>query len=119
MVCDAKNPRSGERGYEKLHGSETTPRHIQFISVESNVKLEVLDWGGSGRPLVLLAGQSNNAHGFDKFAPKLTGSYHVYGITRRGSGAPSCTPPTRENYAADRLGDDVHHPAPLRTTALR
>jgi non-heme chloroperoxidase len=64
----------------------------------------VLDWGGSGRPLVLLTGLGNNAHVFDKFAPKLTDTYHVYGITRRGYGA-SSAPAT--GYSADRLGDDV------------
>jgi non-heme chloroperoxidase len=49
----------------------------------------------------------NNAHVFDKFAPKLTASYHLYGITRRGFGASSHPDPTIANYAADRLGDDV------------
>src|SRR5207302_3257566 len=29
---------------------------VQFITVDKNVRLEVLDWGGSGRPVVLLAG---------------------------------------------------------------
>lgn len=86
---------------------DRTPHEIQFVTVERNVKLEVIDWGGSGRPLVLLAGGSNNAHGFDKFAPKLISAYHVYGISRRGSGASSAPLPTRANYAADRLGDDV------------
>jgi pimeloyl-ACP methyl ester carboxylesterase len=71
------------------------------------VKLEVLDWGGSGRPLVLLTGLGNNAHIYDKFAPKLTPSYHVYGITRRGFGASSAPVPANGNYSADRLGDDV------------
>jgi pimeloyl-ACP methyl ester carboxylesterase len=86
---------------------DRTPHTLQFITVEENVKLEVVDWGGSGRVLILLAGGNNHAHGFDKFAPKLTGAYHVYGITRRGSGASSAPPPTRANYAADRLGDDI------------
>jgi non-heme chloroperoxidase len=54
---------------------------VQFITVGKNVKLEVLDWGGSGRPLVLLAGVGNTAHIFDKFATKLATSYHVYGIS--------------------------------------
>lgn len=80
-------------------------RHtIQFVSVEDNVKLEVIDWGGSGRALVLLAGLGNTAHVYDGFAPKLTGHYHVYGITRRGYGA-SSDPDT--GYSADRLGDDI------------
>jgi non-heme chloroperoxidase len=47
---------------------------------------------------------ATRAHIFDKFAPKLTDTYHVYGITRRGFGA-SSTP--AGGYGADRLGDDV------------
>ena len=86
---------------------DRTPHRIRFITVGDDVKLEVVDWGGSGRALILLAGGNNHAHSFDKFAPKLTGAYHVYGITRRGSGASSSPPPTRANYAADRLGDDI------------
>jgi pimeloyl-ACP methyl ester carboxylesterase len=77
---------------------------VRFINVDANVKLEVLDWGGSGRPVVLLAGLGDNAHVYDDFATKLTGAYHVYGITRRGFGA-SSSPDT--GYSADRLGEDV------------
>jgi len=76
----------------------------QFITVDKDVKVEVLDWGGTGRPLVLLAGLGGTAHDFDTFARKLTDRYHVYGITRRGFGASSA--PT-SGYSADRLGDDV------------
>jgi pimeloyl-ACP methyl ester carboxylesterase len=72
--------------------------------VENNVRLEVLDWGGSGRSLVLLTGLGNSAHIFDKFAPKLTATYHVYGISRRGYGLSSAP---ASGYSADRLGDDV------------
>jgi non-heme chloroperoxidase len=88
---------------------DPSPHAIQFITVDSkeNVRLEVLDWGGAGRPLVLLAGGGDTAHVFDDFAPKLTSSYHVYGITRRGYGSSSSPPPHDNNYAADRLGDDV------------
>jgi non-heme chloroperoxidase len=84
--------------------TDPTPHSVQFITVDNDVKLEVLDWGGSGRPVVLLTGLGNNAHVFDKFAPKLIGAYHVYGITRRGYGV-SSAPAT--GYSADRLGDDV------------
>lgn len=86
---------------------DPSPHTVQFITVDKNVKLEVLDWGGSGRPVVLLAGLGNTAHIFDKFAPKLTPAYHVYGITRRGFGASSAPVPDSTNYSADRLGDDV------------
>ena len=81
-----------------------TPYQVQFIEVEAGVKLETVDWGGSGRPLVLLAGLGANAHTYDKFAARLTPSYHVYGITRRGFGASSAP---LDGYSADRLGDDV------------
>lgn len=87
---------------------DPSPHRTEFITVEKNVKLEVLDWGGSGRPLVLLAGLGNTAHVFDKFAPKLSRAYHVYGITRRGFGASSAPSPVGDTaYSADRLGDDV------------
>lgn len=83
---------------------DSSPHTAQFVTVDSNVKLEVLDWGGSGRPLVFLAGLGNTAHVFDKFAAKFTATYHVYGITRRGFGASSAPD---SGYSSDRLGDDV------------
>ena len=69
--------------------------------------MEVLDWGGSGRSVVLLAGLGNTAHVFDRFVPRLITSYRVYGITRRGFGASSAPTPGVTNYSADRLADDV------------
>jgi pimeloyl-ACP methyl ester carboxylesterase len=72
--------------------------------VDKNVRLEVLDWGGSGRPVVLLAGGGNTAHVFDEFAPKLTANHHVYGITRRGFGASSFS---ASEQGGDCLRDDV------------
>jgi non-heme chloroperoxidase len=63
--------------------------------------------GGNGPPLIFLAGLGDTAHVFDTFAPKFTAGHHVYGITRRGFGKSSAPPPTEENFAADRLGDDV------------
>ena len=77
---------------------------VQFVTVDNGVQLEVLDWGGSGRNVVLLAGSGNTAHVYDDFAPKLTGLCHVYGITRRGFGA-SSHPAT--GYSEQRLADDV------------
>ncbi len=93
-----------------LHAQEkidSSPHTVQMVSVETGVSLEVLDWGGTGRPLVLLTGLGDTAHIFDQFAPKLTASYHVYGITRRGRGASSAPEPNATNYTADRLGEDV------------
>jgi non-heme chloroperoxidase len=83
---------------------DPSPHTVRLVQVDGTLHLEVLDWGGTGRPVVLLAGGGNTAHVFDDFAPKLTAHNHVYGITRRGFGA--------SGYAAtgdpaDRLGEDV------------
>lgn len=86
---------------------DNSPHTVRFVSVESNVSLEVLDWGGTGRPIVLLAGLGFDAHSFDDFAPRLAKHFHVYGITRRGYGRSSAPKPDCTNYTADRLGDDV------------
>ena len=76
----------------------------QLIPVAQDLRLEVLDWGGAGPPLVLLAGGGDTAHVFDDFAPRLTGDFHVYGITRRGFGESGFAPVTA---GADTFGDDV------------
>lgn len=93
-----------------LHAQDRTDSSthtVQLVTVDKDVKLEVLDWGGTGRSLIFLAGMGNTAHNFDTFAPKFTAKYHVYGITRRGFGASSKPAPSDNNYTADRLGDDV------------
>jgi pimeloyl-ACP methyl ester carboxylesterase len=74
-------------------------QQVRFVTVDSTVKLEVLDWGGSGRS-VLWVGCYLTAHVYDNIAPKLTDQFHVYAITRRGVGAsdhPSsgCSPQRR------------------------
>lgn len=92
---------------QQITWHDPSPHTAQLVPVDKDVKLEVLDWGGSGRPMVFLAGLGNTAHVFDDFAPKFTSSYHVYGITRRGYGNSSAPEPDATNYSADRLGDDV------------
>jgi len=82
---------------------DSAPHAVRFVSVEPGVRLEVLDWGGTGVPVVLLAGY-NTAHVYDTFAPKLSRFAHVYGITRRGFGASSAPD---AGYGAQRSADDV------------
>jgi non-heme chloroperoxidase len=82
---------------------DPSPHQVRWITVDSSIRLEVLDWGGSGPPLVLL-GCYLSAHSYDEFAPKLTNQFHVYGITRRGIGA-SDQPAT--GYAVQRSVNDL------------
>ncbi|HUL80677.1 MAG TPA: alpha/beta fold hydrolase, partial [Gammaproteobacteria bacterium] len=83
---------------------DTSPHTTLFVNVADGVRLEVLDWGGSGRPLVLLHGLGASAHSFDDFAPKLASRYHVYGITRRGVGASTRA---ETGYDVSTLAQDV------------
>ena len=56
-----------------------SPHQVRWVTVDSSVKLEVLDWGGSGPPLVLLACYLST-HVYDEFAPKLTDELHLYDV---------------------------------------
>ena len=95
----------GARAQESCVWHDQSKHRVQFVTIENGVQLEVLDWGGSGRPIVLLAGSGNTAHVFDDFAEKLSGTCcHVYGITRRGYGVSSHPD---SGYTEQRLADDV------------
>lgn len=82
---------------------DRSPHQVRWVTVDSSVRLEVLDWGGSGPPLVLLACYLST-HVYDEFAPKLTDQFHVYGITRRGIGA-SDRPST--GYSVPQSANDL------------
>src|SRR5262245_26802875 len=82
---------------------DPSPHQVRWVTVDSSVRLEVLDWGGSGRPLVLL-GCYLTGHAYDDFAPKLTNQFHVYAITRRGIGVSD--KPTA-GYSVQRSTDHV------------
>ena len=75
----------------------------KFITVSPGVRLEVLDWGGSGHVMVLLTGSGDNAHVFDYFAIQFTKFFHVIGITRRGW-LPSSQP--KSGYDVETRADD-------------
>jgi pimeloyl-ACP methyl ester carboxylesterase len=89
---------------------ETTPatsEHagVRMVAVAPDVRLEVVDWGGSGAPMVFLVGMGMEAASYERFASRFRDRYHVYGINRRGAGA-SSTPPGGYD-AATRARDIV------------
>jgi pimeloyl-ACP methyl ester carboxylesterase len=55
-----------------------------FVQTNS-VRLQYLDWGGSGAALILLHGLGDNPHAFDDFAPAFVAQFHVVALARRGS----------------------------------
>ena len=86
---------------------DTTKHVITFVTVAPDVKLELLDFGGTGRPMIFLSALGPDAHDWDRFAPQFTDRFHVYALSRRGSGASDVPSPVNENYDSDRLGDDL------------
>ncbi len=86
---------------------DTTPHKEALIKVDAGVQLQVLDWGGAGKPdtMVLLTGLGDNAHIYDGFAFQFTDYFHVIGITRRGY-LPSSQPEGGYDVAT-RARDDL------------
>ena len=84
--------------------SDPSPHAARFVAVENDVQLEVLDWGGSGPALLLLAGLGDTAHVFDDFALTLTPRFHVVGVTRRGHRRSSAA---TTGYTFERLAEDI------------
>jgi pimeloyl-ACP methyl ester carboxylesterase len=80
---------------------EPTGRHI---TVAPGVRLHVVEWGGTGEPVLLLSGILASAHVFDEFAPLLTDHHRVVGVTRRGI-PPSDASPI--GYDASMLTVDI------------
>jgi len=75
----------------------------RFVDV-NGASLEYLDWGGSGPPMVFLAGFGDTPYIFNELAPEFTSQFHSYGLTRRGHGRSEQSP---SGYSLDELVKDV------------
>jgi pimeloyl-ACP methyl ester carboxylesterase len=75
-----------------------------YVSVARGVRLQYLDFGGTGPAVVCLAGLGNTAHAFDDFAPRLADRFHVVGLTRRGFGE---SDHPAGGYDTPRLVEDI------------
>ena len=85
--------------------ADTATHTVRRVEVATGVSLEVLDFGGTGTPIVLLAGLGNTAHVFDDFAPALAVNHRVVGITRRGFRSSTTTATGYD--VATRAADDL------------
>jgi len=97
-------PTSGGNRFEQPRWRDTAPHETQSITVDAGVQLEVLDFGGTGSPILLLPGLGATAHSFDELAPLLARKHRVIAMTRRGTGYSS-----KPDFGFDtpRLGQDV------------
>lgn len=83
---------------------DLSPHRERFVEVVSGVRIEVLDWGGTGPALLMVPGYGFSAHVYDDFAPRLSGPYHVLAMTVRGW-SPSDAPAT--GYTYDTVAADI------------
>ncbi|MFN8670237.1 MAG: alpha/beta hydrolase [Gemmatimonadaceae bacterium] len=74
----------------------------RFIST-NGVRLNVLDWGGTGPALILIHGYGDSPHVFDDIAPAFAGNFHVVAYARRGHGKSS----GGESYSNATLAADL------------
>jgi pimeloyl-ACP methyl ester carboxylesterase len=75
----------------------------RFVVV-NGARLQYVDWGGNGAPLILLAGLGNTAWIWSDFAPPLAGDFRVLALTRRGHGD---SQQTASGYGLDTLVGDI------------
>jgi pimeloyl-ACP methyl ester carboxylesterase len=86
-----------------MHGDLRLPPD-QFVTL-NGIKFNYLDWGGTGTPIVLLAGMGCTPHNFIEFAPALTDHFHVLGFSRRSHGLSEFT---AEGNDISTGADDLH-----------
>jgi pimeloyl-ACP methyl ester carboxylesterase len=63
-----------------------------FVTV-NGIRMNYLDWGGSGPVLILIHGHQSNPHIFDDLAPAFTDRFRVIAYARRGHGDTDAKPP--------------------------
>ena len=75
----------------------------QFVSA-NGIRLQYVDWGGTGDVVLFLPGLADDVHRFDAFAPRFIDRFHVIGFSRRGQG--SSDKPSA-SYDTDTLAEDI------------
>ncbi len=82
---------------------DTSPHKSEFVTV-NGVRLNYLDWGGSGEAVLFLHGFPGSAHNFDELAPKFANKFRVLGLSRRGHGQ---SEKIETGYETDNLVEDI------------
>ena len=79
-------PTAENSSFQKSRWRDAAPHETYSIGVDEGVQLEVLDFGGTGLPIVLLPGLGATAHSYDDVGPLLARKHRVIAVTRRGAG---------------------------------
>jgi pimeloyl-ACP methyl ester carboxylesterase len=83
--------------------SDPSPHKNGFVTA-SGIRINYLDWGGSGPTLILIHGYGDNPHVFDDIAPAFTDRFRVIAYARRGQGDSEA----KEPYDAGTMAEDLH-----------
>jgi pimeloyl-ACP methyl ester carboxylesterase len=87
-------------------GSADKSPHLSAFVGGDGVRLNYLDWGGSGPPLVMIHGIANSPHIFDDLAPLLRDHFRVLAYARRGHGQSDAP---AGPYDSEALVSDLRH----------
>ncbi|MFH1723267.1 MAG: alpha/beta hydrolase [Elusimicrobiota bacterium] len=79
----------------------------RFATGDTGHRIHLVDWGGSGPPVLLLHGMGGNTHWWDPVAPMLARWLRVIAMDLRGHGESDWTEPPR--YSIADYGWDVEH----------
>jgi len=82
--------------------SDSSPHKNGFVTA-NGIRINYLDWGGSGPTLILIHGLGDNPHLYDDFAPAFTDSFRVIAYARRGEGDSEA----KEPYDGVTLAEDL------------
>lgn len=83
---------------------DPSPHTVRLVPHDQGGTIELLDWGGTGEPLIFVAGLGNSAHVFDEFALRFRDQHHVLGVSRRGYGRST---PVTGGYDAELRARDI------------
>jgi pimeloyl-ACP methyl ester carboxylesterase len=82
--------------------SDAAPHKSGFVTA-NGIRLNYLDWGGSGAALILIHGATTSPHAFDDLASAFTDRFRVVAYARRGHGQSDA----KEPYDGATLTEDL------------
>jgi pimeloyl-ACP methyl ester carboxylesterase len=85
LLCAYGDPARGMVATSAGNWIDSSPHKSLYVSV-NGVRLNYLDWGGDGPPLILIHGLGDNPHSFDDLARALSPRFRVIAYARRGHG---------------------------------
>ena len=91
-VCLSETPRPEPASAQGVAGFIDVSPHRSAFARVNGVRLNYLDWGGDGPPLVMIHGLGDDPHVFDDLALLLRDRFRIVAYARRGHGRSEAPP---------------------------